>query len=526
MKMRKCSSAEIVNGTLLKHTGDDVEFTVPPEVCEIDEYAFAGSIYLKKISLPTTLENIRESAFKGCVSLEEVRFYIPEDGDTSADTEVTEVNCHGIIGEDSESHDPMEELLADSSVIETSLTDFFDGNVYDPYSPEEPSDDEDGDWYDEWCRDWCDVLDEGEVDSFDCMDDELPPYHAAGFSIGPMAFKNCTALKVIEFPDTYTFIHHRAFEGCISLESIDLPEKLIDVYDEAFKGCCSLKTVVLHEPEDKAIRPTFGGRRVFFGCPHLEDEGGFVIIENRLMEHHGEERHVRVPDGVSIIGDYAFTGEELESVSIPDTVTSIEEGAFEGCSSLKSFTVPKAVTRVKEYTFMGCSSLREVVLHEGVTEIGASAFERCTSLEEITLSEGISEIPRYAFSGCKALERITVPAGVRTVGREAFAECGSLIEVVLYEGVNKIENGAFRGCTALKRITFTSTLERIGDNAFYRCSDEIHSQIPESLKEGYVENMTTWVTDEETGAAIDLTLNSSLEPLTDGDDFDEDDCPF
>ena len=76
----------------------------------------------------------------------------------------------------------------------------------------------------------------------------------------------------------------------------------------------------------------------------------------------------------------------MESVVIPDSVTSIGDGAFSGCSSLASVVIPDSVTSIGVYAFLDCSSLESVVIPDSVTSIGSSAFQNCSSLESVTFA--------------------------------------------------------------------------------------------------------------------------------------------
>lgn len=100
---------------------------------------------------------------------------------------------------------------------------------------------------------------------------------------------------------------------------------------------------------------------------------------------------------VTKIGEYAFLGSAVISVSMPECITSIDYNAFSGCQNLESVTLP-----------------------ESLTTLGKRAFGGCQSLKTIKIPSGVTAIPGYCFNGCVSLESVTIPEGVTAIGDEAF----------------------------------------------------------------------------------------------------------
>ncbi len=175
---------------------------------------------------------------------------------------------------------------------------------------------------------------------------------------------------------------------------------------------------------------------------------------------------VVIPDeikpGVKItaIGDSAFTGRQLKSVTIPSTITSIGANAF--------YNNP-ALTTV---TFIGASALQS---------IGNNAFKNCSTLNGFTVPSGVTSLGSGVFSGCSALSAIAIPSGVSTLAQETFYNCTSLSSVSLPEGLASIGASAFFNNTALTNITLPSTLSLLGDGAFSLCTALSAITLPESL---------------------------------------------
>lgn len=145
--------------------------------------------------------------------------------------------------------------------------------------------------------------------------------------------------------------------------------------------------------------------------------------------------------------------ENLTSVTLSNSVTSIEPGTFRECISLPSVTLPASVTLVGPNAFQDCSSLTSVTLPNSVTLIGDYAFQNCGSLVSITLPVSVTSIESCAFQNCTRLTSVTLPASVTSVEHFAFAGCCSLTSATLPNSVTGIGYGAFSDCTLLKDVT-------------------------------------------------------------------------
>ena len=183
---------------------------------------------------------------------------------------------------------------------------------------------------------------------------------------------------------------------------------------------------------------------------------------------------VTIPDSVTSIGGRAF-GEcsSLQSVTIPDSVTSIGESAFSWCTSLQSVIIPDSVTSIGDRAFWGCTSLQSVIIPDSVTSIGNKAFSDCKSLQSVTIPDSVTSISDSAFSGCSSLQSVTIPDSVTSIGRRAFSKCSSLQSVTIPDSVTSIGAGAFSGCSSLHSFTIPDSVTSINGNPFFSCPARI-----------------------------------------------------
>ena len=161
-------------------------------------------------------------------------------------------------------------------------------------------------------------------------------------------------------------------------------------------------------------------------------------------------------------GDMYWSGEcpweqvagEITSVSLPDGLTRIGEGAFHSCSSLTSITIPNSVTSIGESTFHSCSSLTSITIPNSVTSIGGWAFHSCSSLTSVTIGNSVTSIGNNAFRYCYSLTSVTIPNSVTSIGWSAFEDCSSLSSITIPNSVTRIGESAFNYCS---RVTMQGT---------------------------------------------------------------------
>ena len=215
---------------------------------------------------------------------------------------------------------------------------------------------------------------------------------------------------------------------------------------------------------------------------------------------------------VKTIYDGSFYNKSITSVLVPDSVTSIGEGAFYNCSSLTSVTIPDSVTSIGSDAFNACNSelyteynygkyvgdsenqysaLIELTnkyfatydINEDTKIIAANVFEGCARLSSIVIPASVTSIGEGSFYNCYSLTSVMIPDSVVSIGSSAFRECDSLTSVTIGDSVESIGSYAFCGCDSLTSVTIGDSVESIGYKAFTSCY---------SLTSVYIADVAKW----------------------------------
>lgn len=256
-------------------------------------------------------------------------------------------------------------------------------------------------------------------------------------NIGNSAFDRCVSLENITIPNSVTNIGNWAFSDCESLTGITIPNSVISIGNRAFGSCANLSKVSI----GSGLKTL--GRAAFDFCYDLTEfavssSNKYFSAVKGVLYNKDKTAIIKYPSGIT---DSFFT--------IPNTVKTIEEGAFSQ-SYLQSISIPDCVTSIGDDAFYACRSLTNVTIPDSVITIGDGAFGTCTGLENIHFGSNLKSIGEMAFSVCYSLKRIDLPDSLTNIGDWAFRSCYELNEATISKNVSSIGYGIFEG---IKNIT-------------------------------------------------------------------------
>ena len=275
----------------------------------------------------------------------------------------------------------------------------------------------------------------------------------------------------------------------------------------------------------------------FLGPVDPANNGPYDIEIPTELDHHP----------VTGLGEYSFSGtyspdhqtnhnlisfcNQIQSVTIPESVTSIGKSAFEHCSKLDSLTIKGVATSIGAYAFASCTSLTSLSLVGSFQTIGDSAFVNCgmtsltidatiTSIEKyafssrfltsLSLTGNVQKIGDYAFANCTSLTSLSLTGNVQKIGDHAFDSCSSLNTVTFPKSPTSIGSYAFDSCTSLDSIEIPGTVTEIGDCAFYHCSGLTSVKIDEGVQSTGADMFN------DCGQLTTVTFPESLTTIADG----------
>ena len=294
--------------------------------------------------------------------------------------------------------------------------------------------------------------------------------------IGDYAFSGCSSLTSVTIPTGVTSIGEYAFFNCDGLTSINVASGNMHY--------SSIDGVLYNHVQDTLIR-----------CPGAKTSvtipNSVTSIGDRAFIACSGLTSVIIPNSVTSIGDRAFIAcSGLTSVIIPNSITSIGENAFIGCDGLTSINVALGNTHYSSIdgvlynhvqdTLIRCPGTKtSVTIPNSVTSIGEGAFGGCSGLTSITIPTGVTSIGKGAFGLCRGLTSVTIPNSVTSIGIEAFYWCRNLTSVTIGSGVTSIDMRAFLGCPALTSVRCLAvTPPSIDNTSFYNVPSTCTLTVP------------------------------------------------
>ena len=443
-----------VQDTLIRCPGAKTSVTIPNSVTSIGDRAFIGCRDLTSVTIPNSVTFIGDYAFSGCSSLTSVT--IPT-GVTSIG-EYAFFNCDGLtsinvaLGNthyssiDGVLYNHVQDTLIRCPGAKTSVT--------IPNS----------------------VTSIGDRAFIACSGLTSVIIPNSVTSIGDRAFIACSGLTSVIIPNSITSIGENAFIGCDGLTSINVA--LGNTHYSSIDG------VLYNHVQDTLIR-----------CPGAKTSvtipNSVTSIGDRAFIACSGLTSVIIPNSVTSIGDRAFIAcSGLTSVIIPNSITSIGENAFIGCDGLTSINVALGNTHYSSIdgvlynhvqdTLIRCPGTKtSVTIPNSVTSIGEGAFGGCSGLTSITIPTGVTSIGKGAFGLCRGLTSVTIPNSVTSIGIEAFYWCRNLTSVTIGSGVTSIDMRAFLGCPALTSVRCLAvTPPSIDNTSFYNVPSTCTLTVP------------------------------------------------
>ncbi len=297
-------------------------------------------------------------------------------------------------------------------------------------------------------------------------------------------------------------------------EGITLTESIELFVDTTVKGYTSdgLKYEIV---DDEIAIIDYTGEATTITIPDVIDGYSVKKIGAGAFSYSANLETVTIPESVTVVERYAFYEcSGLKSIVIPEGVEIIETSMFEGCTALSSIIIPESVTSIDDYAFYYCTSLLNITIPDNVTSIGYGAFCNCSGLESVTISKSTTNISYNAFFNCISLSSITVdenntvydsrnncnaiietatstlilgckktiiPEGVTSIGERAFYECELLESITIPESVTNIGACAFAYCLSLASITIPENITSIDVKVFMCCESLGNITIPKSV---------------------------------------------
>ena len=283
-------------------------------------------------------------------------------------------------------------------------------------------------------------------------------------------------------PDTIKYLDENCFAYDNNLSKVTIPVSVESIGENSFYHCSSLTDVCFLGEGVKII-----GSYAFQYCENLTTislPDSIETLEYCAFYECRRLTSVKLSNGISTLDWYTFNNcVALDNVVIPDSVTVIDDNCFNGCSGLTSVTIKsQAIASMSNLHKKFGTQVTTYIFGDGITSIGYQAFYSCNNLVSVTLPDGLTSIGDYAFCNCGNLASIKFPDSLTTIGDSAFDRCISLETIAFPDSLTTIGYHVFYGCSGLTSINFPDGLESIGNGTFAYCTNLTTITLPAHLK--------------------------------------------
>ena len=287
-------------------------------------------------------------------------------------------------------------------------------------------------------------------------------------TIDKMAFLGCDGLSNVYLPEGLTTIGQAAFNSCTNLTAIDLPASLTSIADQAFQGCVGVTSVAARSttPIDLSLS-TAAFLGVKANCVLYVPQTALTAYQGATVWKNFTSIQASAASQSFMVDPFYYKTTGLSTVELVATSSS---GVVTIPVTVNYLGSIYTVTSIGLNAFKNIKTITSVVIPNTVTALGIGAFYGCSGLTSISLPDGISEIPEKAFLSCFGLTSVKFPANLHTIGNIAFSGCDGLTSVVFPTGLTSVGTYAFDNCAGLTSIDLPAGLTSISNYAFSTCS--------------------------------------------------------